>query len=87
MMVNTRTYDWKLAALQARRILKQIINLYESAESEEITKKELKDQVRKLSDSFDFFIDILHLMDREDPEGEKDIELINILRAEPGKRG
>lgn len=83
--VDTRCYDWKLAAIQAKRIYKKLLKLHEEA-------KELKvippDEIMTAINSFDFLIDIIHLMDPDDKGPKKeDIDLINVYRVKPGKEG
>lgn len=73
--MDTREYDVKLARIQAKRILKKILNL-----CFERTGQEVVIELQDIKDSFNFFCDIIHLLD-------DDIELINIDRAKPGKEG
>ena len=82
--VDTRCYDWKLAAIQAKRIYKKLLSMHEDAEGVEISKKRVMDVLN----SFDFLIDIIHLMDPDDKGPKKeDIDLINVYRVKPGKEG
>lgn len=83
--VDTRTYDWKLAAIQAKRIYKKLLKLHDNTVNEfMINPKEIQD----ILGSFDFLIDIIHLMDPDDKGPKKeDIDLINVYRAKPGKEG
>ena len=75
--MGTREYDRKLAAIQAKRLYQKMLKMYEYP-MDDHTRILLQD----LRSSFDFFCDIIHLMDDED-----DIKLINIDRAKPGKEG
>ena len=76
--MGTREYDRKLAAIQAKRLYQKMLKMYEYP-MDDHTRILLQD----LRSSFDFFCDIIHLMDDEDD----DIKLINIDRAKPGKEG
>ena len=82
--VDSRSYDWKLAAIQAKRLYKKLLKIHEDAISCKVEPKQVED----ILSSFDFFIDIIHLMD-PDEKGPKreDIDLINVYRVEPGKEG
>ena len=82
--IEVRTYDWKLAAMQTKKIYKKFIALIDKSETKIVTPEDMK----KLFSSIDFLIDIIHLMDPvEDPE-DRDIELINICRpTQAGKEG
>lgn len=82
--VDIRCYDWKLAAIQAKRIYKKMLKLYEEASERAITQNEIMTTLN----SFDFLIDIIHLMDPDENGPKKDdIDLINVYRAKPGKEG
>ena len=83
--VETRTYDWKLAAIQAKRIYKKMLKLHEdSLQLKVIEPSKILDAIN----SFDFLIDIIHLMDPDEKGPKKDdIDLINVYRAKPGKEG
>lgn len=84
MSVDARSYDWKLAAIQAKRIYKKLLKLHEDVEETQITRTQVMDVIN----SFDFLIDIIHLMDPDDKGPKKeDIDLINVYRVKPGKEG
>ena len=81
--IATRTYDLKLASIQAKRIYSKLLKFYDMP-----IEKAVMDDIRDIIGSFDFFIDILHLLDpvEDDPEDVKDIELINVYRANVPER-
>lgn len=75
-------YDNKVACIQAKRIYKKFFKISEQINSS-AGYNDLIDPFNSLLESFDFFIDIIHLMDN--PEGE-DINIINVFRGKnPGK--
>lgn len=78
------TYDKKIAGIQAKKIYKKFLKISEQI-SGNADYKELIEPFNSVLESFDFFVDIIHLMDN--PEGE-DINIINVFRGnDPGKEG
>lgn len=82
--IRTRQYDAKIACIQAKRIYKKLLSFYDM----EGVPHEVMNKVKDVTSSFDFFIDIIHLLDPqdEDPEEGKDIELINVYRTDCPER-
>ena len=76
MDLRTGSYDKKIAAIQAKRIYKKFLKLLDKETAEH-------DDIKDLFKSFDFFIDIIHLI--ENPEGE-DIQIINVFRGKTPER-
>ena len=58
----TKEYDNHLANIQAQRIYKKILNLHESVASHPELLPVLED-ISEIRESFDFFCDIIHLLD------------------------
>ena len=81
--IEIRIYDWKLAALQTKKILRQMISMSDKADKGMVTFED----VSNLCGSFNFLIDIIHLMDPEEDTDGKDIELINLYRPDKRQKG
>lgn len=58
----TKEYDNHLANIQAQRIYKKILKLQEDI-SDQIPKEHILKELSDMRDSFDFFCDIIHLLD------------------------
>ena len=81
---GTRTYEHRLGSIQAKRIYKKLLEVDAQILS---GKTVYREEITSILDSFDFFLDILHMMDpEEDPDSEKDIELINLYGPNRSER-
>ena len=78
--LRTETYDKKIASIQAKRIYKKLLKLHELCAGN----PDIQDKLEDFVQSFDLFIDIIHLLD---PVKGEDIN-INVFRGDdPGKEG
>ena len=59
----TKEYNNHLANIQAQRIYKKILKIHEHINNDINNHIELTNAVSDLRESFDFFCDIIHLMD------------------------
>lgn len=85
MTKGTRTYEHRLGSIQAKRIYKKLLEVDAKILSGTPVNRE---EITSILDSFDFFLDILHMMDpdEKDPDSEKDIELINLYGPNRSER-
>ena len=85
MAKGTRTYEHRLGSIQAKRIYKKLLEVDAKILSGTPVNRE---EIISILDSFDFFLDILHMMDpdEKDPDSEKDIELINLYGPNRSER-
>lgn len=85
MAKGTRQYEHRLACIQAKRIYKKLLEVDEKVLSFAPINRE---EITSILDSFDFFLDILHMMDpdEKDPDSEKNIELINLYGPNGSER-
>lgn len=81
---GARTYEHRLGSIQAKRIYKKLLEVDAKILSGTPVYRE---EITSILDSFDFFLDILHMMDpEEDPDCDKDIELINLYGPNRSER-
>lgn len=81
-MLRDGVYDKKIACIQAKRLYKKLLKLHEMTEKDAVTPRELiREELESFTDSFDFFIDIIHLMDAQDD----DIKVIDCFKKKEEK--